>query len=101
MFQILGQNIKGHWSGQSCYHFFIILKPYNQIPKLLELRRTTAKVTSADASSIRVEVILKYPLSFSDHAKSITLTFNSFIVIRGLANSMKIGKPVLDAIGAT
>ena len=77
------------------------LKNTGQIPKLLKLRRTNVKVTSADASSLRVEGILKYPLSFSDHAKSITLTFNSFIVIKGLANSMNIGKPVLDAIGAT
>ena len=77
------------------------MKNTGQIPKLLKLRRTNVKVTSADAKNIRVEGILKYPLSFSDHAKSITLTFNSFIVIKGLANSMNIGKPVLDAIGAT
>ena len=75
------------------------MKNTGQIPKLLKLRRTNVKVTSADASSLRVEGILQYHLSFSDHAKSITLTFNSFIVIKGLANSMNIGKPVLDAIG--
>ena len=68
---------------------------------MLKLKRTNVKVTSADTSSLKVEGILKYPLSFSDQAKSTTLTFNSFIVIKGLANSMNIGKPVLDAIGAT
>ena len=72
-----------------------------KIPKLLRLNRTNVKVTSADTSSFKVEGILKYPLSFSDQTKSTTLTFNSFIVIKGLANSMNIGKPVLDAIGAT
>ena len=69
-----------------------------QIPKLLKLKRTNVKVTSADASSLKLERILKYPLSFSDHAKSTTLTCHSFIVIKGLENSMHIGKPVLNAI---
>ena len=68
---------------------------------MLKVRRTDVKVTSADASSLRVEGILQYPVSFSDHAKSITLTFNLFIVIRRLANSINIVKPVLNAIGAT
>ena len=77
------------------------MKNTGQIPKLLKLRRTNVKVTSADAKNIRIEGILKYPLSFRNLAKSITLTFDSFIVIKGLANSMNIGKPVLDAIGAT
>ena len=77
------------------------MKDAGQIPKLLKLKRTNVKVTSADTSSLKVEGILKYPLSFSDQAKSTTLTFKSFIVIKGLANSMNIGKPVLDAIGAT
>ena len=45
------------------------LKNTGQIPKLLKLRRTNVKVTSADAKKIRVEGILKYPLSFSDHDK--------------------------------
>ena len=68
---------------------------------MLQLKSTNIKVTSADISSLKVEGILKHPQSFSDQAKSTTLTFNSFIVMKGLANSMNIRKPVLDAIGAT
>ena len=59
------------------------------------------KVTSADASSLKVERILKYPLSFSDNSKLTALAFNSFIVSTGLANPMNIRKPVHDAIAAT
>ena len=77
------------------------MKNLGRIPRPIELRRNNVKITSVDTSLIKVEGILKYSLSFADHAKSTTLSFNSFIVIRGLANSMNIGKPVLDAIGAT
>ena len=69
--------------------------------KSLKLKIANVKVTSADTSSLKVEGILKYSLSFSHQAKPTSLTFNSFIVIKELANSMNIGKPVLDAIGAT
>ena len=65
-----------------------------QIPRQSRLRRTNIKITSVDSSLISVEGKLNHPLLFKDLTNSIILSFGSFIVIKGLSNSMNTRKSV-------
>lgn len=74
------------------------LEDSEQIHKILK-KRTNIKITSADSLSLSVAGILKYPQTSTVPENSITLYFGSFIVIKGIANSMNIAKPLLNALG--
>ena len=77
------------------------LKKMKIIPRNLSLKHTTCTVSSDDNAPLKILGKLNYPIRIAHPSNcKLSLNFKSFYVIEGLANSINLGKPILDEINA-
>ena len=79
--------------------FFNKLKEQEIIPKEFALKKSNLSIKSADNTPLKIRGKMKFPLIFSHPDNlNLKLKFGTFFIIDGLANSLNLGKPILDEI---